>query len=83
MALRPRASPGPPASPPEPDTPAAHYTDRLDLGSEAARMAAAAHVHEHGEKSAGWAGARSRWAARLRRKGKFGESDTRVAEERA
>ncbi|TXT11313.1 uncharacterized protein COLE_01723 [Cutaneotrichosporon oleaginosum] len=74
MSLRPRASPGPPASPPEPDTPAAHYTDRLDLGTEASRIAAAAHVHEHGVRHGGWAGARSRWAARLRRKGKFGLS---------
>ncbi|BEJ11485.1 hypothetical protein CspHIS471_0109070 [Cutaneotrichosporon sp. HIS471] len=74
MSRRPRSSPAAPLSPPESDTPAAHYTDRLDLGSEAGRMAAAAHVHEHGERNGGWAAMRSRWAAILRRKGKLGLS---------
>lgn len=79
MSLRPRLSPGLPNSPKapgqEPDTPAAHYTERLDLGSEASRQAAAAHVHEYQAGSGGgFAAIKNRWAARLRRKGKFGES---------
>ncbi|TXT03892.1 hypothetical protein VHUM_04315 [Vanrija humicola] len=84
MSLRPRAHGGAASPLPiEPDTPMAHYTDRMDslLGGgsdEKLRAASLAHVHEHaavGEKRGGGAGARVLSLLGVRRgRGRFGLS---------